>query len=188
MVPLDDAKSVSALRAVFGEAYPDPVRVVSVGPTVEEVLANPFSLPPFPLPSSSPPSFPLSPPQVRDKYGRKMSKSLGNVIDPLEVINGVSLDDLQEKLAAGNLDPREVTDTPRRQPLAAPQRGPICRPRRRAMPPPPYPAGPMPPPPAGHPSLRGGVGHASTPCPATAATDDEPIHEIRLRNTKCGRR
>ena len=23
---------------------------------------------------------------VRDKYGRKMSKSLGNVIDPLEVI------------------------------------------------------------------------------------------------------
>lgn len=33
--------------------------------------------------------------QVRDKYGRKMSKSLGNVIDPLEVIQGVSLQDLQ---------------------------------------------------------------------------------------------
>ena len=45
---------------------------------------------------------------VRDKYGRKMSKSLGNVIDPLEVINGVSLDDLQAKLQAGNLDPREL--------------------------------------------------------------------------------
>jgi len=28
---------------------------------------------------------------VRDKYGRKMSKSLGNVIDPLEVINGCPL-------------------------------------------------------------------------------------------------
>eukprot|EP00968_Pinguiococcus_pyrenoidosus_P017365 scaffold1726_cov260-Pinguiococcus_pyrenoidosus.AAC.10 len=29
---------------------------------------------------------------VRDKYGRKMSKSLGNVIDPLEVINGCDLE------------------------------------------------------------------------------------------------
>ena len=27
----------------------------------------------------------IAPGQVRDKYGRKMSKSLGNVIDPLEV-------------------------------------------------------------------------------------------------------
>ena len=31
---------------------------------------------------------------VRDKYGRKMSKSLGNVIDPLEVINGATLEEL----------------------------------------------------------------------------------------------
>jgi len=45
---------------------------------------------------------------VKDKYGRKMSKSLGNVIDPLEVINGVSLANLQAKLQAGNLDPKEL--------------------------------------------------------------------------------
>ncbi|XP_028255754.1 valine--tRNA ligase, mitochondrial isoform X2 [Parambassis ranga] len=44
---------------------------------------------------------------VRDKYGRKMSKSLGNVIDPLDVIQGVSLKRLQEKVKEGNLDPRE---------------------------------------------------------------------------------
>ncbi|XP_072226903.1 valine--tRNA ligase, mitochondrial isoform X1 [Leuresthes tenuis] len=44
---------------------------------------------------------------VRDKYGRKMSKSLGNVIDPLDVIHGVSLQRLQEKVKEGNLDPRE---------------------------------------------------------------------------------
>uniref|UniRef100_A0A1A8CTA0 Valine--tRNA ligase, mitochondrial n=1 Tax=Nothobranchius kadleci TaxID=1051664 RepID=A0A1A8CTA0_NOTKA len=44
---------------------------------------------------------------VRDKYGRKMSKSLGNVIDPLDFIHGVSLQRLQEKVKEGNLDPRE---------------------------------------------------------------------------------
>ena len=41
-----------------------------------------------------------------------MSKSLGNVIDPLEVINGVSLANLQAKLQAGNLDPKEVRRRP----------------------------------------------------------------------------
>ncbi|TSK28260.1 Valine--tRNA ligase, mitochondrial [Bagarius yarrelli] len=44
---------------------------------------------------------------VRDKHGRKMSKSLGNVIDPLDVISGVSLEGLQAKVMEGNLDARE---------------------------------------------------------------------------------
>ncbi|TNN23116.1 Valine--tRNA ligase, mitochondrial [Liparis tanakae] len=58
---------------------------------------------------------------VRDGHGRKMSKSLGNVIDPLDVIHGVSLEvgstwstrtpnvppRLQEKVKEGNLPPRE---------------------------------------------------------------------------------
>ena len=30
-VPLDEAKAIPALRAVFGEAYPDPVQVVALG-------------------------------------------------------------------------------------------------------------------------------------------------------------
>ena len=45
---------------------------------------------------------------VRDAHGRKMSKSLGNIIDPLAVINGISLKALQDTMLAGNLDPKEV--------------------------------------------------------------------------------
>lgn len=45
---------------------------------------------------------------VRDKFGRKMSKSLGNVIDPLEVIYGCQLEDLLKKIDEGNLPPKEV--------------------------------------------------------------------------------
>ncbi len=45
---------------------------------------------------------------VRDKHGRKMSKALGNVIDPLEVINGCSLEDLLKKIDEGNLPQKEV--------------------------------------------------------------------------------
>jgi len=41
LAPLEEAKKISALRAVFGEAYPDPVRVVSIGIEVDQLLANP---------------------------------------------------------------------------------------------------------------------------------------------------
>ncbi|KAF6143392.1 hypothetical protein GIB67_001336 [Kingdonia uniflora] len=47
-------------------------------------------------------------PMIRDAHGRKMSKSLGNVIDPLEVINGISLEGLQKRLEEGNLDLNEL--------------------------------------------------------------------------------
>jgi len=45
---------------------------------------------------------------VRDSEGRKMSKSLGNVIDPLEVIDGCTLGTLIERLESGNLPLKEI--------------------------------------------------------------------------------
>ncbi|XP_058023705.1 valine--tRNA ligase, mitochondrial [Ahaetulla prasina] len=45
---------------------------------------------------------------IHDAHGRKMSKSLGNVIDPLDVIHGASLQVLQQKLKDSTVSPREL--------------------------------------------------------------------------------
>lgn len=47
-------------------------------------------------------------PIVRDAHGRKMSKSLGNVIDPMDVICGITLEELHLQLYESNLDPKEI--------------------------------------------------------------------------------
>eukprot|EP01035_Chromulina_nebulosa_P018687 gene18687-24440_t len=43
VLPLKQAQSINGLRAVFGEAYPDPVRVISIGAKIDEVSSNPDS-------------------------------------------------------------------------------------------------------------------------------------------------
>ena len=63
---------------------------------------------------------------VRDKTGKKMSKSLGNVIDPQEVINGCSLQTLLDKIEAGNLGPKEVKRALDAQKLDFPEGIPEC--------------------------------------------------------------
>ena len=41
LAPLDKAQNIAGLRAVFGETYPDPVRVVSIGIEVDQLIGNP---------------------------------------------------------------------------------------------------------------------------------------------------
>jgi len=63
---------------------------------------------------------------VRDAEGRKMSKSLGNVIDPLEVIDGSPLDLLIEKLKTSNLKPEEVSKSIEEKKRSFPEGMPEC--------------------------------------------------------------
>ena len=63
---------------------------------------------------------------IRDSEGRKMSKSLGNVIDPQDVIDGITLENLHQKLMTGNLNPTEVERAKKYQKSAFPDGIPQC--------------------------------------------------------------
>lgn len=63
---------------------------------------------------------------VRDSENRKMSKSLGNVVDPLDIIQGIPLQELHNKLLTGNLNPNEVERATKYQKTAFPDGIPQC--------------------------------------------------------------
>lgn len=63
---------------------------------------------------------------VRDSHGRKMSKSLGNIIDPVNVICGITLKELHETLQGYNLDEKEFKKAIEGQKVDYPQGIPEC--------------------------------------------------------------
>lgn len=63
---------------------------------------------------------------VRDAHGRKMSKSLGNVLDPIDVMEGITLDELNAKLLEGNLKDAEIKKATEGQKKDYPKGIPKC--------------------------------------------------------------
>ena len=64
---------------------------------------------------------------IKDKNGQKMSKSKGNILDPIDLIDGISIDELLDKRVQGLMQPemekRIINDTKKEFPNGIPDFG-----------------------------------------------------------------
>ena len=70
---------------------------------------------------------------VRDEEGQKMSKSKGNVLDPIDLIDGVDVETLVAKRTANMMDPRQAEPIAKRTRKQFPERHSGVRRRRAAL-------------------------------------------------------
>ncbi len=74
---------------------------------------------------------------IRDDEGQKMSKSKGNVIDPLDMVDGISLPELLEKRTGNMMQPQMAEKIRQAYREAVPEWHRAARHRRPAL----YPGG-----------------------------------------------
>ena len=59
---------------------------------------------------------------VRDSEGQKMSKSKGNVLDPIDLIDGIAVDELVAKRTQGLMNPKQAAEHRETHPQGIPRR------------------------------------------------------------------
>ncbi|MCU0661529.1 MAG: valine--tRNA ligase [Myxococcota bacterium] len=110
----------AALRTFY------PTSVLETGPDIVTFWVSRMMMMGLALMNEVPFDKVLLHPIVRDQDGNKMSKSRGNVIDPMDVIEGIGIDALIEKTKGYTLPQKDIDDAIAYQKEHFPQGFPEC--------------------------------------------------------------